>query len=317
MGTPCIIVDMDGTLAKIEHRVHFLEQEPKDWQSFHDNMVFDDLNEAVATTVIKLASDNPQSGSEGLPIVIVSARHEDYREHTTRWLDMHGIPYVAIYMRKNNDFRVDVVVKEEILDQIIHAGYEPILAIDDSPAIVEMWRSYGITSFQCAPDEERAAHVGKTLLTMMVGPSGAGKSTWIETTMQRQKVGNMPAKKVVCPDQIRLEYGWGHSPDDLRKTWGLTHDLIRAYLRNGLPVVLDATNIKKKDRDAVHRCVPRGQCVDYVVLNRSLDEKLEMRGWRPEDLIMKHHKTFESQLKDILAGDYRGNVIVHDRRLKR
>ena len=30
----CIIVDIDGTLANVEHRVHHLLKSPKDWDSF-------------------------------------------------------------------------------------------------------------------------------------------------------------------------------------------------------------------------------------------------------------------------------------------
>ena len=37
-------------------------------------------------------------------------------------------------------------------------------------------------------------------------------------------------------------------------------------------------------------------------------------GWRPEELILKHDKTFRGQLKDILNGDGLPNVTVIDKR---
>ena len=54
---------------------------------------------------------------------------------------------------------------------------------------------------------------------------------------------------------------------------------------------------------AVLKQVPKGVVVQYVVVDRDLDDKLKDRGWRPVDLIMKHHKTFKSQIKDILNAD--------------
>jgi phosphoglycolate phosphatase-like HAD superfamily hydrolase len=31
---PCIIFDLDGTLADCEHRLHHIQKDPKDWTSF-------------------------------------------------------------------------------------------------------------------------------------------------------------------------------------------------------------------------------------------------------------------------------------------
>jgi FMN phosphatase YigB (HAD superfamily) len=32
------IFDIDGTLADISHRLHFIQQEPKDWRGFYSEM---------------------------------------------------------------------------------------------------------------------------------------------------------------------------------------------------------------------------------------------------------------------------------------
>lgn len=52
------------------------------------------------------------------------------------------------------------------------------------------------------------------------------------------------------------------------------------------------------------------------MIDRPLDDKLRDRGWRSEDLVLKHHKTFQSQLADILNGDALPNVVVIDKRIK-
>ena len=51
-----IIFDIDGTLMDVEHRVHFLQQEPKDWESFNQNMINDtpilEMSELLKTLLI-------------------------------------------------------------------------------------------------------------------------------------------------------------------------------------------------------------------------------------------------------------------------
>lgn len=36
-----LIIDIDGTLYNNDHRKHFIEQSPKDWESFHANHIYD------------------------------------------------------------------------------------------------------------------------------------------------------------------------------------------------------------------------------------------------------------------------------------
>ena len=43
------------------------------------------------------------------------------------------------------DYRKDVVVKKEILAQVVDDGYTVLEAWDDSPAVVDLWRDNGIT----------------------------------------------------------------------------------------------------------------------------------------------------------------------------
>jgi hypothetical protein len=47
-------------------------------------------------------------------------------------------------MRRDNDFRSDVIVKREILANIRRDGYNPIYAYDDNPAVVALWKEEGI-----------------------------------------------------------------------------------------------------------------------------------------------------------------------------
>lgn len=146
---------------------------------------------------------------------------------------------------------------------------------------------------------------------MMVGPSGAGKSTFIKE--------NFPELPVVSSDQIRVElFGSFESPEcftakGLKDTFDKVDKDIITFLYNGDSVVYDATNIKKKDRVGkvkfISELFPNVQ-ISYNVINRPLEEKLETRGWRSEELIQKHEKQFQSNRLEILDGDGNENVEV-------
>lgn len=81
----------------------------------------------------------------GIAILIVTARVQRYWPETQFWLRHNlPVPYDAIYMRKDGDFRKDGIVKREILDEIRNDGYNVIGAYDDNPAVVEVWVGEGI-----------------------------------------------------------------------------------------------------------------------------------------------------------------------------
>lgn len=310
-----VIFDVDGTVVNVDHRLHHLSNPDLDrnqqWNAFFADIPNDTPIEPIVwlNQMLRFANGHRDNiiNDKRAAILVVSARPETYKQDTIDQLKEHGVFYDALYMRGENDTRADQIVKAEILQKIIDDGYEPFLAVDDRPQVVKMWREFGITCLQCAPDEPlRSKYAGQALLTMLVGPAGAGKSTLAEKLYDK--------RAVVSTDAIREEYGWGHSPDDLKRTWEYTRAQLRARLECGLAAVLDATNIKRKDRLNILSIVPKGQLVNYVVIDRSLDDKLKDRGWRPEELVLKHHRTFQANLRDILDGDQQDNVIVYDKR---
>jgi predicted kinase len=89
--------------------------------------------------------------------------------------------------------------------------------------------------------------------------------------------------------------------------------------------VVDATNLRKKDRMSLVSLVPKEAKIRYIVVDRPLEEKLRDGGWRLDvkfpqkdgtvlTLIEKHHQTFKSQERDIMKGDGLPNVEVVDMR---
>lgn len=128
-----VIVDVDGTLAHAENRNIF------DWYT-----VDTDTPDEMVCAVVKGLK------AQGFKIVITSGRDEVSLYATWVWLTRHlGFEPDELLMRKYKDMRKDTVVKRELFDNNIRDKYNVVLAIDDRPVVVRLWRSLGIKTLAC------------------------------------------------------------------------------------------------------------------------------------------------------------------------
>lgn len=141
-----VVFDIDGTLANIEHRLDYVRSKPKNWKAFDAGIPNDKVNEPVAKVFRKFAVDQAFH-----QVVLASGRNERSRQATEDWLRKHDLGmYQKLYMRKEDDYRSDDIVKQEILDQIIaDYGRKPDMVFDDRKRVVDMWRRNGIWVFDC------------------------------------------------------------------------------------------------------------------------------------------------------------------------
>lgn len=137
------IFDIDGTLADVEHRRHFVTGEKKDFERFNKECVYDPVKPNVANIARILEG-------AGHIVICVSGRNIIMKKETEAWLKTFDIRYTELFMRAEKDFRHDTEVKEEFL-KIIEEKYSPICAIfDDRKRVVDMWRAKGYTCLQVA-----------------------------------------------------------------------------------------------------------------------------------------------------------------------
>jgi hypothetical protein len=141
------IFDIDGTLADLSHRLHFIEGDKKDWDTFHkccyiDEPIFEVITIARALNVA------------GHTVVYATGRPTSVYNETTDWLIKYKLPNSKrIFMRPDGDHREDCVVKSELLD-MINAAYanEKLGGIfEDRQQVVDMYRARGFRVFQVAP----------------------------------------------------------------------------------------------------------------------------------------------------------------------
>ncbi|WP_127717108.1 HAD family acid phosphatase [Halobacteriovorax sp. HLS] len=137
-----IVVDLDGTLADCEHRVHHVEQVPKDWKSFNEKMEFDKLNLWCKKIIDSMRSN-------GIETVLLTGRGEENRDKTLKWLEENGVEFLDLYMRPVGDEREDAHIKKEIYLEKIAPSYKTLFVIEDRLSVVKMWRSIDVTCLQC------------------------------------------------------------------------------------------------------------------------------------------------------------------------
>lgn len=157
---PLYIFDLDGTLALIEHRRHFVDgtDGKKDWRAFFAACVDDVPNTPVIRTLQALR----RSGAE---VWIWSGRSDEVKAETVEWLQRHGCfgfptdvlwawPFGAperFRMRKAGDHQDDVTLKRGWLSEIEPPEWNRLTAVfDDRDRVVQMWRDAGVPCFQVA-----------------------------------------------------------------------------------------------------------------------------------------------------------------------
>jgi hypothetical protein len=122
-----VVFDIDGVVADVRHRLHFLDSAPKDWSGFFAAAGQDlPLADGIALARAALADHD---------LVWLTGRPERLRRVTERWLADHGLPRGPLLMRRQRDFRPARVAKREALREL--AGSRQIaLVVDDDPEVV-------------------------------------------------------------------------------------------------------------------------------------------------------------------------------------
>jgi hypothetical protein len=140
-----VAFDLDGTLANIEHRLHFITYGTKDWSAFFRACIDDEPIPYMMNVQRALVN-------AGHSVEVWSGRSDSVLTQTREWLDRFGIRYTQLRMRKDGDYRADTIVKAEWFDAL-PLDQRPTLAFDDRQQVVDMWRSRGVLCCQVAPGD--------------------------------------------------------------------------------------------------------------------------------------------------------------------
>lgn len=147
----CILVDIDGTIAKMTNRGPF------DWSAVYK----DDVNEPVHELLKFIQHCNWTDMEHCIPeedmvkIIFLSGRDGHARDETIRWFaDKTWFPVTYgdnLFMRAPDDIRRDSIIKDELYEAEIKGKYNVLFVLDDRDQMVEHWREVvGIPCFQVA-----------------------------------------------------------------------------------------------------------------------------------------------------------------------
>lgn len=132
------IFDADGTLWDVRGIRHYVTPPRSNYHAFHMASIFCPPHAEVVEAV-------HEAVRKGRIPLLVTARMEKYRQVTERWLERQDVPIARdrIWMRADEDYRKDFVVKEEILREI-QEKYRVVKATDDNPAVIALWEKHQI-----------------------------------------------------------------------------------------------------------------------------------------------------------------------------
>ena len=132
-----IVADLDGTVSNHKNRQMYVEGKVKYYDAYHAHI----LEDEPFWQVVGLLQVLDYSAY----IEIWTGRPERYRDITEEWLDKYRVPYDALRMRKDDDFRDVNVIKGEWLDELEE---KPDMALDDRDKCVKFWNDNGILCLQ-------------------------------------------------------------------------------------------------------------------------------------------------------------------------
>ena len=145
---PLAIVDLDGVVADVRHRLHHLRGRRRYWARFVAAAADDGVHPEGAAIVATLAATHE--------VVFVTGRPAHLRAATEVWLGEHGLSGHRLVMRPGGDRRPAAVVKVELVRSLA-AGRAIGIVVDDDPDVLAAMRRAGHPTFAADWEARTAA----------------------------------------------------------------------------------------------------------------------------------------------------------------
>lgn len=147
---PCIIVDLDGTVALHQGRGPF------EWDKIDTDKCDPRMRQVIERYIL-----------DGVNVIFLTGRNKTSIAYakTYDWLAKY-FPYYktdmntlkkfykwSLIMRTEKDYRPAPISKKELFEQYVDGKYNVLAVFDDSNRCVEMWRSLGLLTLQPADNK--------------------------------------------------------------------------------------------------------------------------------------------------------------------
>ena len=140
-----IVVDIDGTLTNLDHRLSLIEGTKKLWEDFYNECSYDVPYPEIINLVNLLIKSNNYN------IVFCTGRPEYVREKTIEWLTVYldiDEYNIELLMRSSKDWREDTIVKPKLLENEGLTPDKVEFILDDRDSVVKKFRELGYKVLQ-------------------------------------------------------------------------------------------------------------------------------------------------------------------------
>ena len=130
---PLAVIDLDGVVADVRHRLHHVSGSRRDWDAFFDGISADPVLPEGRAVVDRLATDHE--------IAYLTGRPERTRDATEDWLARHGLPQGQVIMRPEGDRRPARLLKPRLLRSFAADRRVAVVVDDDGEVCIALERS--------------------------------------------------------------------------------------------------------------------------------------------------------------------------------
>jgi len=131
---PLAVIDLDGVVADVRHRLHHISGGTKNWSAFFAGVGADEVLAEGRAVLDRLAADHE--------IVYLTGRPERTRAATEAWLAGHALPRGRLLMRSDNDRRPARQLKPRLLKSLARGRHVAVI-VDDDPAVCDALTAEG------------------------------------------------------------------------------------------------------------------------------------------------------------------------------
>jgi hypothetical protein len=139
-----VIVDIDGTIADLSHRLHHIEGEAKNWVAFHAGVFQDEPIDEVIQLINGLSKS-------GYYIILMTGRSDSSSIQTQRWMQQKaGCRWNLLLMREYGNYEPDIDLKLRWLKMLYDGQIAvenvdpPKLAFEDRAHMTVAFREKGL-----------------------------------------------------------------------------------------------------------------------------------------------------------------------------
>lgn len=130
---PLAVIDLDGVVADVRHRLHHVSNGRRDWDAFFAAIPDDPVLPEGRAVADRLAADHD--------IVYLTGRPERTRADTDEWLRRHQLPRGRVIMRPERDHRPARLLKPRLLRSLAAGRRVAVIVDDDEDVCAALERS--------------------------------------------------------------------------------------------------------------------------------------------------------------------------------